>query len=421
MLVLIPLLLLLGLLLATRKRSPAKTILIVYTISLCGALLLPGKSPPIDVINFLNMLFTIIVIICLTGAWVQVDYRTPITTTPNTRIRRITHLLLAVNSGIFVIFVTCAYFGFSTIENYSAVKNEGGASDLMESIPIPSFVILAAIYLHSTAFLLIPLHFYHQKIGNIKTSALCLLLSTNIILHGAIIFSRSGFVNFIFVYAFYLSFFYAGLNKTQKKSIKITFVILFSASAIAFWEITSNRFTSVLLYTIYSDQNRLTHYPLIYSMVDYGSQWYENGIAVLAMYNFEPFWGGLSFPLIGLLLDKVGLDGAHPRFVSGVLSEAWGGYYYKFNGITSNLLHDFGYIGTIVFLILYIILILRIGKPYKRTYSFDRILVMGAPFLLVCTGIFNYEMKSIHFNLYVIYSLAVYTYIKKARQPINRH
>ena len=244
-------------------------------------------------------------------------------------------------------------------------------------------------------------------------SFLCLLFSLNLILQGLVGFSRSGFLSYFFCYFFYLSFFYHGYERRTKRFLHCVFAGGAVALGLVFFAITNNRFVEDVFYASGSTDNPLTSNPILYSVIDYGSQWYQNSIGVMSMYSFNALHGQLSFPLPVMILDKLGFIDYPVGKVETTLYDIWGTYFDRFNGITANLLVDFGYIGTLLFAIGYRAIVRFLGRTQNGSYSFERFAVLGVPFLLVATGIFNYEMKSSYYNLLIIYAMSFYLYLKK--------
>jgi hypothetical protein len=364
-------------------------------------------------VDVLNMIFMGLVLTILIMPWTGIDTQTPIAVTDETRLCRLTKYLLILNGFVFVVMFVCVYYGFTTILDYNAVKSEGGSELLLDSIPINQHAVLLSSYACPTAFFLLPLHFFHLKAGKLRLSFLCLLFSLNLILQGMVGFSRSAFLNYFFCYLFYLSFFYHRYDRRTKRFLHCVFAGVAVVFGLVFFVITNNRFAEMAFYASGDTDNPLTSNPILYSLIDYGSQWYQNCIRVMSMYSFDALHGLLSFPLPVMILDKFGVIDFPPEKVETILSNLWGTNFGSFNGITANLLFDFGYIGTLLFAVGYRAIVRVLGRTQDGFYSFERFAVMGVPFLLVATGIFNYEMKSFYYNLLIIYAMCCYMYLKR--------
>jgi oligosaccharide repeat unit polymerase len=397
-----------------RKKTPALLLLGIYCLSLLGSVLLQPEISDLKAVDVVNIIFLGVVLTLLIMPWSHVDTRTPITITNEKRLYRLSKCLLILNGLVFLVMLVCIYYGFTTVQDYSAIKNDGDADLLFQSIPINHYVVLFSLYACPSAFFLLPLHFLYLKTRQFKLSILCLLFSVNVVLQGLTVFSRSGFLDYFFSYFFYLSFFHYGYSRKIKRFLHCVFAGVTVVLAVAFFVITNNRFTQVLLYTSGDSDSLLKSNPIVYSIIDYGSQWYHNCISVMSMYSFNPLFGKLSFPLPELILDKLGFIDFPSGSVEATLSDLWSTYYDKFNGITANLLVDFGYFGTLLFAFCYRSSILALGRTQDARYSFERIVVLGVPFLLVATGIFNYQMKGVYYNILILYSACFYIYLNKA-------
>ena len=207
----------------------------------------------------------------------------------------------------------------------------------------------------------------------------------------------------------YLPFFYKKFELKTQKIFKSTILIIITLLVWVFYVITLNRFGEYLQYgdALYS-KSFITN-PELYSIFDYAGQWYRNSNIVMNKYSFETLNGQLSFPLIMEILKKLQLITYDNLMVEMTLYKAWGENFYKFNGITANLLLDFGYIGATLFSIIYAIT-LRSLRPIKGKLTFNKLLMLGGLFMLPSMGIFNSQMKTISYNALIVYSFFVYGY-----------
>jgi oligosaccharide repeat unit polymerase len=394
-----------------RKKTPALLLLAIYCLSLTGSVLLQPERGDLKTVDVLNMIFMGLVLTLLIMPWSRINTQTPVIVTDEKRLYRLTKYLLILNGLVFVVMLVCVYYGFTTVQDYNAVKNGGDSELFIQSIPINKYVVLLSSYACPTAVFLLPLHFRYLKVSKFRLSFLCLLFSLNLILQGLTGFSRSGFLEYFFYYFFYLSFFYHKFDRRTKRLLQGVFAGVAVVLGLVFFAITNNRLAKV--YNNGDPDNPLTSNPILYGLIDYGSQWYQNCIRVMSMYSFNTLYGQLSFPLPVMILDKFGFVDYPPEKQEMILSNLWGSNFDRFNGITANLLFDFGYIGTLLFAVGYRAIVRVLGRTQNCSYSFERYAVLGIPFLLVATGIFNYEMRSFYYNLLIIYATCFYLYLKK--------
>ena len=224
------------------------------------------------------------------------------------------------------------------------------------------------------------------------------------------VFSRSGFIVYMMLYGLYLPFFYPKLSRGTKRTIKLSGLTLLSLTVFVFYIITANRFTNVLFYKQAVNSESIVTNPVVYSLLDYCSQWYKNSNEIMSMYSFETLKGELSFPMVLMIGDALDLINYHPEMIESTLYSLWGSYYDKFNGLVANLTFDFGYLGTIFFLLLYLVA-LRLLRPTNGVLRFNSLLVLGVVFVLPAMGIFNSELKGVFYHVLIILSLMVYFFM----------
>jgi hypothetical protein len=145
-------------------------------------------------------------------------------------------------------------------------------------------------------------------------------------------------------------------------------------------------------------------------MFDYVSQWYPNSNEVMAMYRFETLNGALSFPLVTTIANRLGLIAYPADAIVEALRNVWGSQYDRFVGLVANLLFDFGYVGT-TFLGLTYAWLVRSLQPARSGLSFGAFLVLGPMFALPAAGFTSSLMNTVGFNLVVLYSVTMYSYL----------
>ncbi|PHV38905.1 O-antigen polymerase [Janthinobacterium sp. BJB304] len=393
-----------------RKASPAIFLFFIYISSLIGAVAI-GYDYKIDTEEKIwNFIFLALILAFFILPWNCLPYSVKIMMPDRQRLRTLTLVLLSINIIIFIVFSISIFYSFSSIVDYSAFKNGGESGDFIKALPINNTLYLLALYLHPTAYFLMPLHFYYLMTGNKKMSYLCLLFSLNVVLHGLTIFSRSGFIIFVFLYGAYLPFFYNKCSRKTKNTIKLSLGLLAASALTVFFFVTANRFENEIGYNDILDSNVYITNPIIFSLFDYGCQWYRNGSIVINSYQFESLNGQLSFPFPILIADKLGLVNYPIGEIETRLYVFWGAYYDRFNGITANILFDFGYVGTFIFAAIYSSFVLWL-RPGKNGLPLAKLMAVAALFLLPAMGIFNYEMKTVYYNLLIVYTFLICGYL----------
>ncbi|WP_313304618.1 O-antigen polymerase [Empedobacter sp.] len=385
-------------------------LLFVFSISM-GVLI--GKDYKIEnFFDFINFLYMVTLLFIVISPWLKYKYSVQVVGSVNKlKLFKLFKFLCWINGISFFIFLFTAILSFQSITNYSEFKNgEGSIEFFANKLPINQYIYLLAVYIHSSAYLLIPIHLYYLLIKKYKYSLIALLFSLNIILQGLTIFSRSGFISYFLCYIILLPFFYFKFDKNVKKKIRIIIISMFSISCFIFYTITENRFTDTITYDNEIGNSTLIKSPTIYSLLDYGSQWFSNSREVMSKYNFDVFYGRLTFTFPELLLTTTGFtDDLVP--IEKLLKENWGSYFDKFNGLAANLLFDLGYVGAILFALIYRKIVLYF-KPKKGIISIDKLIGSTIFVMIPAMSFFNSEMKVVFFNLAIIYSFLFYKYLK---------
>ena len=405
-----------------KPAAPSLLLMAVYSVSLVCGLLIQQDFAFHSSFEAFNVFYLSLMIALMILPWSKFSYVTAISEPDPNKTKTLTNTLLVVNGLIFLLFALICYSALSEVTDFSAFKNGGESGAFIEQLPIDSslnhtFYMLAS-YLSSTAYFLVPLHFYYLQKQKYLISLLCLLFSTNIILFGLTNLSRSAFVTYSLVYLFHLPFFYKKLNQKSRRVMLALTSILLAMALVPFVRITANRFSNVVAYNRATSDQNIISTPEVYSLFDYSGQWYRNSSEVMSNYSFDTLNGELTFTFALTLADKLRLVDYPPEQIERRLYSIWGDHYDKFNGLIANLLFDFGYIGTTLFVLFYFIVVRKLG-PVRGELSFVNQLVIGAAFIVPAVGIFNSELKTMTFNTLVIYSLIVYWYMKSEGQAFG--
>ncbi len=406
-----------------KTASPGLLLISIYIISITSGYFIDQDYYINSYFKAFNLLFLAGILTIFILPWNKYNYNISISEPNPIVLRRWTLILLFVNGIAFLVFISIFYQAYTAITDFESFKNSGGDRVFIDDLNINHTLLLFSMYFHKTAYFLIPIHLHYLIKNRFGLSFLSFLFSLNIGLFGLTVFSRSGIVEYLFVYAFYLPFFSDGIKKKikhfyNKKLIIISVVmgIVFFGSLMAFfYKITENRFENA---TVKSES--FIKNPQIYSLFDYSSQWLTNSNEVMSTYAFETLNGELLFPLVQVTANKLQLIDYPEDTIDNKLYAIWGNHYNSFNGLVANLLFDLGYIGTICFALLYM-LVLRIFKPVRGKITFNALLVLGVVFIIPAMGIFNSQMRSFVYNALIIYSIimCMYIYVKNKIRKQN--
>lgn len=389
--------------------SPSLLLIFIYVTSLaCG--LFVGQNYEINsLFKVCNFLFLLAILTILILSWNKFSYKIPISE-PNPKVLRIyTIILFIVNGIVFFVIMVIFYQVHPEVTNYENFKNSEVAKDVIKNSNIPYLLLLFSGYFYPTAYFLIPIHFYYLVKNKYFLSTLSFLFSLNIALRGLTVFSRSGIIEYLFLYVFYFFFFYDGIKGIIKNFFKNkVFLIIFSAVTtgfgylvLFFYQITENRFKDLQI-----DSNTFIENPTVFFLFDYASMWFKNSNEVMSLYQFETLNGELSFPLLYIIANKLQLIHYPAGTLEDKLLIVWGDNSNVFNGLIANLLFDLGYFGTFFFAITYFIG-LRLFRPIRGKMSFNSLLILGIFFILPAMGIFNSHMRLYAYNALIVYTLIV--------------
>lgn len=394
-----------------RNLSLGLLLILFYICSISGGLFIGKKYTIENFHDIVNFIYLCLMLYLLISPWLKYKYSVNIIGVYDTRkLYKVFKALCAINGISFIIFLVTVILAFQTVTDYSQFKNGNASAEFFANkLPVNQYVYLLAVYLHSSAYFLIPFHFYYLLNKKYKYSLIALLFSLNIILQGMTVFSRSGFISFFMCYIIFLPFFYNKLEFKIKKRIRILAVYVFAVACSFFYLITENRFTDTITYDSEIYKSKYIKSPVVFSLLDYGTQWFQNSRDLMAKYDFEILYGRLTFSFPELVLTSTGL--ADFQQLEKVLSQKWGSYFDKFNGITANLLFDLGYVGSLIFVLIYRSIVFKL-QPTGGAISINNLMFCVILVMIPAMGFFNSEMKVVFFNLAIIYGYLIYKYLK---------
>lgn len=335
------------------------------------------------------------------------------------KIQNIERMLIICGLFSLILYTYLLYNTFSLLLASEIVpdefKNEGGAEMSWDSM-IPHFYITLGNFLSPFGYICLAFHFYYLLQGNVKKAMLFFLLSSSIILNGLIALSRSATVQYILQYGIMFTFFIPLLSRKLVRKVLIYGGVVIFSAILALSVITSNRFSDYytklsLNDAIISEEDN----PELFSAIDYFSQWEENGTIAMTRYKLGDIsWGlynscGLAVHVQKIWKGSSAVMAEREKKYRNELLKEQASY---FHGLITRLIFDFGYIGTILF-IMYYGKIVRTCEPRGGIVSFKTILFL--PILLpVCVTFWaGNALSSISLDLAIIYSYLIFLYIKR--------
>lgn len=393
------------------------------------AAFLTGRQPETSIDTFVYLIYSIVLYYILFNSFYRYRNITSISvdfiSKKNLKIvERCVVLLglycLIVNVYLLVSSLQELALGMLNVSDYKA--RDGGFTDLIsKKLPVSSLFTLTQ-WGSAVGYIALCFHFLYLYQNKIKKSAFFFVLSWNQFLIGIAALSRSATTEYILIYVLLFLVLYPILDKKVRKKI-VTIVILTVAIVLTmFIAISSVRFGEK--YRKNSQNEAVvdeTNSPLLYSLLDYFSLWEENSMVVMKDYKPE-------YKRYGMY-NSCGLAVAIQMRMSKTITVAnqrkdieeriMGYQSTQFHGPVARLLYDFGYIGTIIFILIFTSVIKRIS-PRKGVIKFGDLLLL--PPLLTFPALFfvGNTFSSLQMNLSIIFALIIRWFIKKRVRTIAR-
>lgn len=334
---------------------------------------------------------------------------------------KVEKLLIFINSSIFIINVIVFVAVFSLLSSGLIEVNDyknGGEGYMLISKLVPSYLVTLSNILSPLGYFSLSMHFFYLIKCNYYKAIFHLFLSLNIVLVSLFALSRSALVCYIIIYFFMLMFYLPLLNKRKIKKVMLSVLLAGSFMGVVFASISNNRFGEK--YNIESkpliDPNE---YPQLVSYLDYFSQWEYFGPKIMEKYKFgEISWGmynsfGLGVQIQQKIYGGVNVNEQRDKYYRKILGDDIS----AFHGNIARCIFDFGYSGTIIFILLNCYYNRKLGPKNKIIYYKT---ILALPLLLPFSVNFftGNNFSQLPFNMAVIYSLIIYRILKQNKQNI---
>lgn len=342
------------------------------------------------------------------------------------KLRKVERIVVWINSFVFIVDIIVFSVVFTLllagVIHVTEYKN-GGDSDLRNSIfatIIPSPFITLSYLFSSFGYLSLALHFYYLIKRNSKRAILHLILSLTIVLVGIIGLSRSALVNYVIVYIIIFLFIVPLLNKRLFKRAIFAILIFGGAIGYVFSAISEDRFGE----SFYIESKSLIdekEYPELVSFLDYFSQWEYFGPILMERYHgpSDLSWGLYNSSGLGVaVMQRIYGSDNYNQMARKKYERIIGDTASAFHGCVVRTIFDFGYLGTILFILLNCYFTKKWGPDKRKKISFKTLLTM--PLMLPFSiGFFSGSTYSQFFlNLAMIYMWLIYQYCK---QTVRKH
>ncbi len=265
--------------------------------------------------------------------------------------RKILFKLLQLNIllNIFILVLVLIY-----IPDIASFKNEQSFRKLYEQIPYFANIFRYAYISQYLGYFAIPIFFYYVGKLEHKKSILALICACSSLISGFAFYSRAQIFTFVLTF-----FIYFLLVKNtfplilQKKIIGIIKIISLIV-VLLFLLITVVRFSSMDYYSDRIPKKSIIKNPIIYSLIDYASQGYPNGINQLEVYTENKnLKGEQMFRDVYQILNFFKIINWNAEESQNKIDKAYNYDGGAFNGYTCHLVFNFGYLLTLLISIIY--------------------------------------------------------------------
>ena len=393
-----------------KSKSIVTFFVLLQIISLLGTIFI-GQDYPINTIfKFFNLILTIVILTLIIIPWANYKNINEISYFNEIKLKKLTKFLIIISILPFITFSVTSIFVFLFVEDINTFKYaEGVSEEFYYNLPFNVKAIILSSYLYGFSYFLIPLHFYYLSKRNYRLSFWCFIFSLNIVLFGLTYFSRAVFIHYTFIYMAFVIMLYGTLEYRVKKMLKKLIFLTSSLMVIYFVNISTRRFTTNNLYTETIPSNSLIQEPVFYSYFDYLSQWYYNNMYVLNSYNFKTFNGQISFQSILYILGRYSIINYDPSNYVSLRQQLWPLHWYTFNGFVAYIVYDLGYILSIVFSLIYCLIILKL-RPKNNQITLLNLFLIVLLIQLPLLAIFYSSFGGIIIPL--LFAIPLFIYLK---------
>ena len=272
------------LILYNKGKTPVRILILLQIVSILSQLLVGRQSNYQSFTTILNILFVNLNIFLIVVPWSLPKFNNIFLENPKKFLffKKILYKFLFIHILLnTIIFVIVVYF----IPDISSFKAARSFHDLYEQIPGFSTVFRYSYVTQQLGYLAIPICFYHLGKYEIKKSITALIYSCSSLIAGFAFYSRAQIFTFALVFIVYFFIVKKTLPLTLQKRVylglKKISIILISL----FIFITVVRFSAMDYYGDRIPKDSIIKDPIVYSLFDYASQGYSNGINQLENYS----------------------------------------------------------------------------------------------------------------------------------------
>ena len=326
------------------------------------------------------------------------------------RVDRFFKIMAIISSITFVVLLVTSVFVTIFVDNINEFKygEENNYVDFFYTqLPFSVRWLILANTFYYISYFLIPLHFYYLINNNQSKAFICGFFSANIILYGMTFFSRWTILSFICLYAiFYLIFKPQIPHKLFKKEMKIVLVVLLILVSV-FGAISISRFEDDTNYSVSTvPKESKIQDPTIYSIFSYAGQAFPYGVEMIEKYEGPKFYGKYALSNTITFFSSFGLM---PQTDFDILyRKYWPDHWWRFTGMTSITLWDFGIFFTLLLAFFYSKVTVTRSRYIGLLQMMKAVILIQIPL----TTIFYSLLPMVIFLFIVYFPISIYLRMK---------
>ena len=399
------------LLLYNKGNTVLRILILLQVLSIFSQFLVERQSNYESLTTIGNILFVNLNIFLIIAPWLHPNFNNIFLKNPKKFLffKKILYKFLFLNLILnIIVFVIIVYF-IPDISDFKAAK---AFKDLYEKIPYFSTIFRIAFTTQQLGYLAIPICFYHLGKSEIKKSITALIFASSSLIAGFAFYSRAQIFAFamIFIVYFFLvkKLLPHALQKRVYSGLKKVSVILTSL----FLLITVIRFSAMDYYKDRIPDNSIIKDPIVYSLIDYASQGYSNGLNQLENYSEKKNLKGEQFfrEIYQILnfFDIIEWDAEESK---EKVEKAYGYDGGAFKAYTAHSVFNFGYTLTLLISLCYYLIIRNTFKN-KSQISLERLYTVILLLYIPITSIFYSSFGILYFPFLFLLGTNLLYYIK---------
>lgn len=333
------------------------------------------------------------------------------------------HFAIFISTIIIFLYLFVLYHSLTALTLQSVTVNEfknddDGATELLDSL-FPHVISTFMNFFNSFAFFDLALHFYYLTKKNRKKTLLYFALSLLLPLSGFVSLSRAASVQYVLLYASLYFFMYKAIDLKIRKKFNRVIIVFISLVSVIFAFISISRFSEY--YTKESKQDAIIsemENPLLFSLFDYFSQWQENGPEILKIYHPDnKFYGMYNSSGLALQIKRRITNKDEVTLMARKVERIMGRQWMMFHGLIARLVYDFGFVGSLVF-ILFFYRIIRFFEPQRGVLNLNSLFVLTVLLPLPLMSFQGNVLGGLASNMALIYLFLMLKFIKANKKKV---